>query len=98
MRQPRLRRSTTAPFLRSLSKHFGRLSRDTLTLNLAMARYDIANYPGLVVGVGSRLFTKMEAAGVLAVSRKHIVIPRMDLLATKCGLHGAWCRWWVQGA
>ncbi|MDQ6647807.1 MAG: cyclic nucleotide-binding domain-containing protein [Pseudomonadota bacterium] len=78
-----------AIFLRSLSERFGRLSRDTVTLNLTMSRYDIASYLGLVVETVSRLFTKMEAAGVLTVSRKHIVILRPDLLAIMCGSQGA---------
>ncbi len=77
-----------AIFLRSLSERFGRLSRDTVTLNLTMSRYDIASYLGLVVETVSRLFTKMEAAGILTVSRKRIVILRPDLLATMCGLNG----------
>lgn len=76
-----------AIFLRSLSERFGRLSRDTVTLTLTMSRYDIASYLGLVVETVSRLFTKMEAAGVLTVRRKTIVILRPDLLATMCGLH-----------
>ncbi|MEP7184292.1 MAG: cyclic nucleotide-binding domain-containing protein [Rhodanobacter sp.] len=77
-----------AIFLRSLSERFGRLSRDTVTLNLTMSRYDIASYLGLVVETVSRLFTKMEAMGVLTVSRKHIVILRPDLLAVMCGSPG----------
>jgi CRP/FNR family transcriptional regulator len=76
-----------AIFLRSLSERFGRLSRDTVTLTLTMSRYDIASYLGLVVETVSRLFTKMETAGVLTVSRKHIVILRPDLLAELCGPH-----------
>lgn len=78
-----------AIFLRSLSERFGRLSRDTVTLTLTMSRYDIASYLGLVVETVSRLFTRMEAAGVLRVSRKHIVILRPDLLTAMCGLQGA---------
>lgn len=77
-----------AIFLRSLSERFGRLSRDTVTLNLTMSRYDIASYLGLVVETVSRLFSKMEAAGVLTVSRKHIVILRPDLLDSMCASHG----------
>jgi len=78
-----------AIFLRSLSERYGVLSRDTVTLTLTMSRYDIANYLGLVVETVSRLFTKMEAAGVLTVSRKTIVILRPDLLAAMCGPHNA---------
>ncbi len=74
-----------AIFLRSLSQRYGRLSRDTVTLTLTMSRYDIANYLGLVVETVSRLFTRMEAAGVLAVSRKNVSILKPDLLAAMCG-------------
>ena len=74
-----------AIFLRSLSERYGRLSRDTVTLTLTMSRYDIANYLGLVVETVSRLFTRMEAAGVLAVSRKTVSILKPELLAAMCG-------------
>jgi CRP/FNR family transcriptional regulator len=74
-----------AIFLQSLSERYGRLSRDTVTLTLTMSRYDIANYLGLVVETVSRLFTRMEAAGVLAVSRKTVAILKPDLLAAMCG-------------
>lgn len=74
-----------AIFLRSLSERYGRLSRDTATLNLPMSRYDIANYLGLVVETVSRLFTRMEAAGVLAVSSKTVRILAPDRLSAMCG-------------
>ena len=74
-----------AIFLRSLSERYGRLSRDTVTLTLTMSRYDIANYLGLVVETVSRLFTRMEAAGVLAVKRKTVSILKPELLAAMCG-------------
>jgi CRP/FNR family transcriptional regulator len=74
-----------AIFLRSLSERYGRLSRDTVTLTLPMSRYDIANYLGLVVETVSRLFTRMETAGVLAVNRKTVSILQPDLLAGMCG-------------
>lgn len=74
-----------AIFLRCLSERYGRLSRDTVTLTLTMSRYDIANYLGLVVETVSRLFTRMEAAGVLAVNRRTVCILEPDLLAAMCG-------------
>lgn len=73
-----------ATFLRSLSERYGRLSRDPNTLTLPMSRYDIANYLGLVVETVSRLFGRMENAGVLEVSRKTIRILRPDLLTALC--------------
>jgi CRP/FNR family transcriptional regulator len=78
-----------AIFLRSLSERYGRLSRDTATLTLTMSRYDIANYLGLVVETVSRLFTRMETAGVLAVNRKTVTILQPDMLASMCGSLGS---------
>ncbi len=69
-----------AIFLRNLSERYGRLSRDAKTLTLTMSRYDIANYLGLAVETISRLFTRMEAAGVLAVNRKTVSILKADIL------------------
>ena len=74
-----------AIFLQSLADRYGRLSRDSTSLTLPMSRYDIANYLGLVVETVSRLFSRMEAAGVLTVNRKSVSILRPDLLAAMCG-------------
>ena len=76
-----------AIFLQSLADRHGRLSRDASTLTLTMSRYDIANYLGLVVETVSRLFSRMEAAGILVVNRKSVNILRPDLLAQLCGSH-----------
>jgi CRP/FNR family transcriptional regulator len=73
-----------AIFLRSLSDRYARLHRDGSTLNLSMSRYDIASYLGLAVETVSRLFTRMEEAGILEVSRKSITILRSDLLEEMC--------------
>jgi CRP/FNR family transcriptional regulator, anaerobic regulatory protein len=78
-----------AIFLHSLSERYGRLSRDPSALTLSMSRYDIANYLGLVVETVSRLFSRMEAAGVLKVNRKVVRVLRPDLLAEMCGTHVA---------
>jgi CRP/FNR family transcriptional regulator len=73
-----------AIFLRSLSDRYGRLSRDSSNLTLPMSRSDIANYLGLVIETVSRLFSRMESAGILAVDRKSVRILRPDLLAQLC--------------
>lgn len=77
-----------AIFLQSLAERYGRLSRDQATLTLPMSRYDIANYLGLVVETVSRLFSRMEAAGILAVNRKTVRILQPDELAALCGNNG----------
>ncbi len=74
-----------AIFLRSLADRYGRLSRDPSALILPMSRYEIANYLGLVIETVSRLFSRMEAAGILAVNRKSVRILRPDLLEQLCG-------------
>lgn len=78
-----------AIFLSSLAARHLRLHRDDAALTLSMSRYDIANYLGLVVETVSRLFTRMEETGVLAVNRKAVRILRPDLLAELCGSGGA---------
>lgn len=73
-----------ATFLKSLADRYQRLQRDGNQLSLPMSRYDIANYLGLVVETISRLFSRMEEMGVLAVNRKSVHILRPDLLAGLC--------------
>jgi CRP/FNR family transcriptional regulator len=72
-------------FIRRMSDRYGRLSRDPLVLTLPMSREDIANYLGLALETVSRLFSKMESGGVLAVNRKSVHILRRDLLDKLCG-------------
>ncbi|WP_049623924.1 cyclic nucleotide-binding domain-containing protein [Frateuria defendens] len=74
-----------ASFLHSLAGRYARLSRDPSVLTLPMSRYEIANYLGLVVETVSRLFGRMEDAGILAVNRKVVRVLRPDLLAELCG-------------
>lgn len=81
-RQPAQERM--AIFLHSLSDRYARLQRDDSTLNLSMSRYDIASYLGLAVETVSRLFTRMEEAGILTVSRKAVTILQPDLLKAMC--------------
>jgi CRP/FNR family transcriptional regulator len=50
-----------------------------------MSREDIANYLGLALETVSRLFTRMESAGILGVNRKSVQILRRDLLDELCG-------------
>ena len=74
-----------ATFIRRLADRYGRLSRDSQALILPMSRADIANYLGLVLETVSRLFSRMEADGILAVNRKSVHILRRDLLDALCG-------------
>lgn len=74
-----------AIFVRSLADRHERLSRDAQLLTLSMTRSDIANYLGLVIETVSRLFSRMEADGILEVNRKSVRILRRDLLNELCG-------------
>ena len=73
-----------ATFMCRLGDRYGRLSRDSQALILPMPRADIANYLGLALETVGRLFSHMEAAGVLAVNRKSVHILRRDLLDELC--------------
>jgi CRP/FNR family transcriptional regulator, anaerobic regulatory protein len=73
-----------AIFLKSLAERYATLRRDPSHLNLPMSRHDIASYLGLVVETVSRLFTRFETMGVLAVQRRSVTIVRPDLLAQLC--------------
>lgn len=74
-----------AIFVRNLADRYQRLSRDSEVLTLPMTRSEIANYLGLVIETVSRLFSRMEANGILAVNRKSVRILRPDLLDKLCG-------------
>lgn len=74
-----------AIFLKSLSERYRRLQRDPHALTLGMSRYELANYLGLVVETVSRLFTRMQAAGVLEVHRKTVRIVDPAKLEEMCG-------------
>ncbi|WP_445147268.1 cyclic nucleotide-binding domain-containing protein [Dyella sp. Tek66A03] len=73
-----------AIFLHSLADRYGRLSRDPTNLTLPMTRSEIASYLGLVIETVSRLFSRMEAAGILTVNRRTIHVLRPDLLESMC--------------
>ncbi len=74
-----------AIFLKCLSARYRRLQRDPLALTVGLSRYELANYLGLVVETVSRLFSRMQAAGVLEVHRKTVRILDMAKLEDMCG-------------
>lgn len=63
-----------AIFLRSLSDRFRARGRDPMVLTLSMSRQELANYLGLVIETVSRLFSRLQAQGVLEVERKTVRI------------------------
>jgi CRP/FNR family transcriptional regulator len=71
-------------FLLSLSQRFGQRGYSSNEYNLSMSRNDIGNYLGLAVETVSRLFSRLQDEGILAVRGRHVRIldiPRLRHLA-----------------
>ena len=66
--------SRLAIFLRSLSERRQGIGQDSRELQLSMSRQELANYLGLVIETVSRLFSRMQALGVLKVERRTVHI------------------------
>jgi len=69
-----------ASFLISLSDRFRRRGFSATDFFLAMSRQDIGSYLGLALETVSRLFTRFQDQGILAVDRKHVQIKDMERL------------------
>lgn len=76
-----------AIFLRNLARRFDALGQDGSVLQLSMSRQDLANYLGLVIETVSRLFTRMDAQGIIQVDRKTVRI--LDYSALEAIAEGA---------
>ena len=73
-----------AAFLLGLSERFRERGFATQDYHLSMSRIDIGNYLGLADETVSRLFTRFQEDGLLAVERKHIRlidVPRLQAVA-----------------
>ncbi len=71
-----------AAFLLQLSTQQHRLGLSAAEINLPMSRADIASYLALAVETVSRVLTRLQEAGLLAVRRNEVRIVDMDRLAT----------------
>lgn len=69
-----------AAFLVLQSSHHEQRGYSPLEFNLSMSRTDIGNYLGLAVETVSRVLTRFQAAGVLAVRRNRITVRDPDAL------------------
>ncbi len=69
-----------AAFLLNLSTRFEQRGFSPLEFNLAMSRLDIGSYLGLAEETVSRLFTRFQKDGVVAVQRKYVCIRDLDRL------------------
>lgn len=74
-----------ASLLLSLSSRMRRRRLSAREFRLPMSRGDIGNYLGLVVETVSRVFTRLQKQGVLAVDGKEVEILEPDQLAAMAG-------------
>jgi CRP/FNR family transcriptional regulator len=74
-----------AAFLMSLSERFRARGYSASEFNLSMSRHDIANYLGLAVETVSRLFSRLQDDGILAVHNRHVRILDPARLAELAG-------------
>ncbi|MEO8011570.1 MAG: cyclic nucleotide-binding domain-containing protein [Dokdonella sp.] len=71
-----------ALFLHGFAERRRATGLDDTDLTLSMSRQDLANYLGLVVETVSRLFSRLQVMGVLAVERKRVRIVDASALET----------------
>ena len=72
-----------AAFLLSLSQRFGQRGYSSNEFNLSMSRNDIGNYLGLAVETVSRLFSRLQDDGILAVRSRNVRLldlPRLQVI------------------
>lgn len=74
-----------ATFLLSLAKRFKERGFSQTGFQLTMSRADIANHLGLAVETVSRLFTRFNDEGHIALSGKSIQLLDVDALEGLCG-------------
>lgn len=67
-----------AGLLVNLAQRYSERGLSTSDFNLSMSRNDIANYLGLAVETVSRLFSRFQDEGLLAVQRKHVRVTDME--------------------
>ncbi|HSC67428.1 MAG TPA: fumarate/nitrate reduction transcriptional regulator Fnr [Cellvibrio sp.] len=69
-----------AALLLSISNRNSRRQLSANAFRLPMSRTDIGNYLGLTIETVSRVFTRIQKQGVIAVDKKEILIKNMDQL------------------
>lgn len=75
-----------AALLISISARSARLKLSPTSFRLPMSRTDIGNYLGLTVETVSRIFSRFQKAGLLAVDHKEITILEMESIREMAGV------------
>jgi CRP/FNR family transcriptional regulator len=78
-----------ARFLHALSLRYRALNRDASHLKLPMSRAELANYLGLALETVSRLMTRLEESGAVAVRARNVRILDAAALERACRVPGA---------
>lgn len=71
-------------FINDLSTRFAQRGLSHKTFRLTMTRAEIGNYLGLTIETISRLLTKFQKEGIIAVEGKFITILEANLLHSRC--------------
>jgi CRP/FNR family transcriptional regulator len=74
-----------ATFLLSLSKRFKDRGFSATEFQLTMSRSDIANHLGLAVETVSRVMSRFQEEGLIAIEGKSISLVKMADLESMCG-------------
>jgi CRP/FNR family transcriptional regulator len=74
-----------ATFLASLSQRFAARGYSATEFHLRMTRDEIGSYLGLSLETVSRLFSRLQDEGVVAVQQKHIRILDLPRLKASIG-------------
>lgn len=75
-----------AALLSNIAARVGERGFSPHAFRLSMSRNDIGSYLGLAVETVSRLFTRLQAEGLLNVQRKHVMIRDPDRLRRLAGV------------
>lgn len=70
-----------ATFLLSLSRRFAMRNYSSTQFNLSMSRGDIGNYLGIAEETVSRIFSRFQEEGMVAIERRHIVLNDLERLS-----------------
>lgn len=69
-----------ATYLLSMSNGLGKRGASSIQFNMSMSRSDIGNYLGMAEETISRIFTRFQEEGLIALQRRHVTINDLERL------------------